>query len=415
MKALKILMLGWEYAPVISGGLGIVCRALTDSLVRKGMAVTFVVPKLPGNVKIEQANLVDASIVSLDDLKNSLKIHSVTTLLTPYLAYGDYANLWNLRKHAGKLDLEYEIYGPNLFEEMKAYSLRVIKIAAFGTFDVIHAHDWMTFDAGIKLKKLFNIPLIVHVHSTEYDRTGNNPNSAIREFELRGLLAADKIIALSEFNKNKIVEHYGIDPKKIVIVHNAIEKEGQNFSETAEKFTNSEKMVLFLARLSVQKGGDYLLRAAQKVLNAMPNIRFVFVGKGNMLEQLINLSIDLGISDKVTFAGALNHDQVDKMYRNADLFVMPSTSEPFGITTLEAIKNGAPVLISKQSGVSEVLKNALKVDFWDIDEMANKILAVLGHESLQETLVENGYHDLEKLNWDTQADLVIEQYNALKK
>ncbi|MCA9380410.1 glycosyltransferase family 4 protein, partial [Candidatus Dojkabacteria bacterium] len=205
-----------------------------------------------------------------------------------------------------------------------------------------------------------------------------------------------------------------IDPSKIRVVHNAIEKNITPSVVRADMTKQKdEKMVLFLGRLTIAKGADYLLQAAQKVIKVIPDAKFVFVGKGEMIKELIDMSIELGISENIVFTGWLNHEQVDQAYRQADLFVMPSITEPFGLTALEAMRNGTPVLLSRQSGVSEVVQNCLKVDFWDIDAMANKILSVLRYQPLQETLRENGNHDVNHLSWEAQTHKIIDLYNEL--
>jgi len=296
--------------------------------------------------------------------------------------------------------------------EVQRYGLIARKIALENKADIIHAHDWMTAFAAIEAKKVLNKPLVFHVHSTEYDRSAFNPHPVILNYETQALNFADKIIAVSQYTKNILVDKYGIDPGKIAVVHNAVDNQPKDFQASSYK-NSRDKVVLFLARLSIQKGADYLLKAAQKVIQKKKNVKFVFVGSGPMLNKLVEMAFDLGIKDNIIFAGALDHDQVDKAYKHADLFVMPSVTEPFGITPLEAMKNGTPVLISKQSGVSEVIKNCLKVDFWDVEQMASKILSILYNDTLSQSLSQNGYHDLRQLTWCTQADKVLAVYQEL--
>jgi len=401
-------MFGWELAPVISGGLGVVCRELTDTLSLKDVDVTFVVPKLPQEINLNNFKLINASNfhVSQKDWKSIV----IESNLVPYqedfaiqnYKYGEYCNY----------RFDNELYGMNLISEVERYAIIAREIAKNNPCDIIHAHDWMTALAAIEAKKINKKPMILHVHSTEYDRTAGWPNPIIANYEKIGLNAADRVIAVSEYTKNILIDKYQINPNKISIVHNGINNKGLGV-EVEKKEESREKIVLFLARLSIQKGADYLLKAAKKVLAYKKNVKFVIVGKGPMLKTLIDLAFNLGISDNVIFTGALSHNEVDKAYRHADLFVMPSISEPFGLTCLESIRNGTPVIISKQSGVSEVLNNCLKVDYWDIDLMASKIISILNHESLKSTLTENGYHDLKQLTWDKQADKVIQIYQDM--
>lgn len=305
-----------------------------------------------------------------------------------------------------------DVYGLNLFEEVERYSFRAFEIVRGQNFDVIHAHDWMTFKAAVNAKLASQKPLIVHVHATEYDRSAGHPNPAVLDYERYGLENADLVIAVSNYTKNIIMDKYGIPEKKIRVIHNAVEKTPITLSLKNES-QFEEKTILFLGRLTIAKGADYLLKAAQKVIQIYPTVKFVFVGKGEMIKELIDLSIDLGISQNVVFTGWLNHKQVDEAYRRADLFVMPSITEPFGLTALEAMRNGTPVLISRQSGVSEVIQNCLKVDFWDIDNMATKILSVLKYKPLKDTLSENGHTDVDHMSWEKQTAKIVDIYKKL--
>ncbi len=408
MAALKVLTFGWELAPVLTGGLGVVCRELTDALIEKDIKVTFVVPKFPNDININGISLINASNYPI----NTAQLLTVNTeaFIDPYGYYNEGVAVKLIN---GKIQFGNELYGIDLLQDVEKYALAAQEISKNIDCDVIHCHDWMTGVAALKAKSILNKPLIVHIHSTEYDRSANNPYPLILKYEQKILDGADHIIAISQYTKKIIVEKYHICPDKVSVVHNAIGKSkgSELTSDTAS--TDRIKNVLFLGRLTVQKGADYLLKAAKKVLDRKRNVRFVIVGNGPMLKKLVDMSFDLGISDSVIFAGSMGHGQVDEAYKQASLFVMPSVSEPFGITALESIKNGTPVLISKQSGASEVIKNGLKVDFWDIDAMASKIISVLNHEPLASTLKANGYRDLQKLTWSNQADKVIEIYQRL--
>lgn len=409
--SLKVLMFGWELAPIVYGGLGVVCRSITERLVNSGVKVTYIIPKLPIQISIDNLNLVNASSYRIDE--TLFRELAVSSTLTPYINSQQYIKFMDNISHTGTVHQTFDVYGQDLFAEVERYAFRAKDIVPQSDFDVIHAHDWMTFKAAVYAKELSGKPLIVHVHATEFDRSAGHPNPQVLDYERIGLENADSIIAVSNYTKEKIIELYDIDPDKIVVIHNAIEKQTK-VVDRKPLLTNETKQVLFLGRLTIAKGADYLLKAAAKVIKVFPNVKFLFVGKGEMTEELVDLSIDLGISKNVVFTGWLSHDQVDEAYKVADLFVMPSITEPFGLTALEAMRNGTPVLISKQSGVSEVIQNCLKVDFWDVEDMANKILSVLKYNPLQETLMENGSHDVDQVSWETQTSKIVELYESLK-
>jgi glycogen synthase len=400
MKQIKVLMLGWEYAPMISGGLGVVCKNLSENLAELGVNINFVLPKTTSNIVNNNVNIIDASKYSANYLQIAIdyELHPYWSITNPYY------------KHYPLSNDELEIYGKNIFFDIDKYKYEVLNYIQKIDFDVIHAHDWMTFELGIAIKNIYNKPLITHVHSTEYDRSIGNPYHRILEIEKIGLENADKIIAVSTYTANIIKNNYNIDSSKISVIYNGIDNEVNN-KDIIHK--NDNKTVLFLGRMSAQKGIDYLLKSAQKVIKINPNINFVIVGTGEMLQYLIDLTIELGIVNNVIFVGQMNHQSVDLAYKSADLFVMPSISEPFGLTCLEAIKNGTPVIISKQSGASEVVHNCLKIDFWDIDEMANKILAVLEHKSLAQSLQERAKIDIQNLSWQNQANNCLNIYKNI--
>ena len=280
--------------------------------------------------------------------------------------------------------------------------------------DLIHAHDWMAYSAGINAKKISGKPLVCHIHATEFDRTGGNPNHHISHREYEGLNAADLIIANSEFTKQNVVKHYAINPEKIKVVHWGIDSENPHYNmDYRNKLSDHDKVVLFLGRVTLQKGPDYFIQTAKKVLDYAPDTKFVMAGTGDMLPRMIEKSAELGISHRMLFTGFLEGKDVHKAFQMADLYVMPSVAEPFGIVALESIKNGTPILISKQSGVSEVVTNALKTDFWDTDEMANKIVASLKYEDMYGELKSNVTREASKFNLDTPAKKTIEAYNQV--
>ncbi len=392
-------MFGWEFPPKNTGGLGTACYGLTKGLANNGVSVTLV---LPYDVSGGENDFV--RIVST----GNLKVKGVKSILAPYLDYKEYNNI-NRKKGSG------QIYGSNLFDEVDRYSEVASDIAKDEVFDVIHCHDWMTFMAGMKVKAFSGKPLVVHVHSTEFDRTGGNGvNQHVYDIERAGIHAADCVIAVSNYTKGIIVRHYGINPEKVHVVHNAVEQDGYS-GDRWHEIKKDNKIVLFLGRVTLQKGPDYFIYAAKKALEFDSKIMFVIAGNGDMMGQIIEKAAELGIADKIVFTGFVSGKDVDRLYRMADLYVMPSVSEPFGITTLESIKNGTPVLISKQSGVSEVVNHCLKADFWDIDQIVNKMISALRYESLHDCLVENSVPEVARLRWDDSARRCMMVYNGGSK
>jgi len=382
-------MLGWEFPPYNSGGLGVACLGLTRALSELGAQVTFVMPKAL-DIKTPWAKIVFADQTALDVRAVNSKLHAYAT----GKSYSD-----ALRGETG-------IYGDDMLAEVRRYAARGASIARSEEFDVIYAHDWLSFGAGIEAKRATGRPLIVHVHATEFDRAGGAAalNSDVYRLEKEGMEIADVVIAVSEMTKNIIVREYGIPAWKVRVVYNGID-EGTTPSgaPALPRLRNLKKsgykLVLFLGRVTLQKGPDYFLRAAKRVLERNPNVLFILSGSGDMEGQTMRLASELGIGGHVFFTGFLHGADRHEVYEAADLFVMPSVSEPFGIAALEAMKIGTPVLLSKQSGVSEVVRHALKVDFWDVDEMANKILSVVGFPGLREALAENAAREAEALTW----------------
>ncbi len=390
-------MLGWEFPPYHSGGLGTACYGLTKGLSKEGIKVTFVLPSLNQNIESEHVKLIGANI----------KFRSVDSPLSGYMTTASYKKTV-VKKAPGVKNM----YGKNLLEEVGRFARRVKRIALTEPFDVIHAHDWLTYPAGITAKKATGKPLVVHVHATEFDRCANNSvNQQVYDIEREGMHAADKIIAVSNFTKNQVVSHYGIPPSKVQVVHNAVEI--KTYTPKSIELARQDKIVLFLGRLTIQKGPEHFLLAAKRVLEKVPNTKFVVAGSGDMEYYMINKASELGISQNVMFTGFLRGADIDKAYRMADVYVMPSISEPFGITPLEAMMHGTPTIISKQSGVSEVVSHSLKVDFWDIDEMANKIVSILSYKGLTETIRDNGLHEVHNFDWCIPARKCAEVYTNI--
>jgi len=299
-----------------------------------------------------------------------------------------------------------------MYSEVHRYAALAAELARDEQFDIVHAHDWMTYPAGIAVATISGKPLIVHVHSTEFDRSGEHVNQIIYDIERKGMEQADKVITVSYFTRNIIISRYGISGGKVEVVYNGVEQNPR--AALAETYIDKdEKIVLFLGRITMQKGPEYFLAAAKKVLEVMDNVKFVMAGSGDLMHRAIELAAELGIGHKVLFTGFLRGDDVKKIYEMAHLYVMPSVSEPFGIAPLEALGHDVPVIISKQSGVSEVLTHALKVDFWDVNEIANKIVAVLKYPSLGLTLRQHGNFEVRKLRWSDSAAKCAKIYEEM--
>ncbi len=403
---MKILMLGWEFPPFNMGGLGTACYGLTKALVENHVGVTFVLPKAPYEVK-SHVNLIIAN------REIQIRKIRVPSLLVPYTNSEGYVQQLLKVKDSGK---DTSLYGRDLFQEVLRYKYLLRKLylnGLLGDFDIIHAHDWMTYLAGVELRRLSKKPLVVQVHATEFDRNGGNAgNRMVHNIESFGVHNADLVIAVSNRTKKIIVEKYLVSPEKVVVVHNAVDFKDYNIDEEFE-IKRTDKVVLFLGRITLQKGPDYFVEAANIVSKVIPHVKFVVVGSGDMEAQVLRRIAQLGLSSKFLFAGFLRGKDVDRAYKMADVYVMPSVSEPFGITPLEAMRNGTPVIISKQSGVSEVINNCLKVDFWDVNELANKIIAVLKYKALNNALKEHGRLEVKNFTWNRPAKKLISIYKKL--
>jgi glycogen(starch) synthase len=423
---MKVFMLGWEFPPLICGGLGMACYGLTKAMDQLGIKITFVLPKIihsehSSHVKLLGPGSQTSAAFKLNNLKNVV-FRAINSPLQPYATTDTY-----LQQIKDILRQKQQIHGSNfstgttiggldycgnMYAEVHRYAAIAAEFAKNEQFDIVHAHDWMTYPAGIVIAAISGKPLIVHVHSTEFDRSGENVNQMIYDIERRGMERADKIIAVSYFTRNIIINRYGISGEKVEVVYNGVEQNG-NCTPDDNSFKKDEKIVLFLGRITMQKGPEYFLRAAKKVLEVMDNVKFVMCGCGDLMHRSIELAAELGIGSKVVFTGFLQGQAVQKIYKMADLFVMPSVSEPFGLVPLEALDNNVPVIISKQSGVSEVLTHALKVDFWDVNEIANKIIAVLTYPPLNMMLRSCGNFEVRKLQWKDAAEKCVKIYEEL--
>ncbi len=443
---MRVFMLGWEFPPFISGGLGTACYGLTRAMSGLGADIMFVLPRPVSTPFSTHLRLVSPRAGSpleapstefrLDEF-DRVRFRSVSSQLTsPYASAGEYQSAMGesvVRRSrvetrpGAPAALGAAIaaapaasgqpgghYSGDLFGEVQRYAALAAERARGEDFDVVHAHDWMTFPAGLAVAGIKGVPLVVHVHSTEFDRSGQHVDTRIYDIERRGMHGAIKVIAVSHLTKNQCVHQYGVDPSKMEVVYNAIESNGNGFDTDRYAIRNNEKIVLFLGRITMQKGPEYFLAAARKVLEVMDNVKFVMAGSGDMIRRTIEMAASMGIGHKVLFTGFLRGADVDRIFKMADLYVMPSVSEPFGIAPLEAMSNDVPVLISKQSGVSEVLQHALKVDFWDINEMANKIVAVLKHPPLASTLRQHGSFEVQRMSWSDSARRCLDVYDMAR-
>jgi len=425
---MKVLMFGWEFPPHISGGLGTACYGLTKAILKQNVEIIFVVPKMFGDEETDSIRLVSASEIPINlrdeffsDLLTKVNYLEVDSMLIPYADDEEYFRLTEqidkglsselLTTHNQKFSFSGG-YGRNLLDEVRRYALVGAEIARSFDFDVIHAHDWLTYLAGIEAKKISRKPLVVHMHATEFDRSGENVNQQVYDIEKAGMEAADRVVSVSNLTRNRVITRYGINPDKVITVHNGVDAPYQNFTSQATKNVD-EKIVTFLGRITFQKGPEYFIEAANKVLKRDPNVRFVMAGSGDMMHKMVRRVAALGISTRFHFTGFLRGEDVEKMYGMSDVYVMPSVSEPFGISPLEAMMSNVPVIISKQSGVAEVLNYAIKVDFWDIDAMADAIYGLLHFNALPEMFRKYGKAEVESIQWENAGKKVIEIYHSL--
>ena len=433
---MKVLMFGWEFPPHISGGLGTACAGLTKAILRQGVDIIFVVPHAYGDEDQSQMQLVGANSIKVkvnqyhfgSDVtadKSNLQYVAIGSNLIPYVSEEDYYDIiYNrvtvdrqFKMHAKGSTTTINLqggYGGSLMEEVSNYAYIASEIAKQFDFDVIHAHDWMTYDAGIAAKNVSGKPLVVHVHATEFDRSGMNVNQVVYDMERRGMQNADKVLTVSNLTRNIVINHYGVPESKVTTVYNGVEAIGAKSSLHFEK-TFDDKVVTFLGRITYQKGPEYFLEAAAKVLQRKKNVKFVMAGSGDMLEKMMWRAAELGISKNFFFTGFLRGDDVIHMLSISDVYVMPSVSEPFGISPLEAMRSNVPVIISKQSGVSEVLQHAIKVDFWDVDSMADAIHGIISYDALGNMFREYGKKEVDKFKWDNAAKRIKEEYKVLSE
>ncbi|TVR72297.1 MAG: glycosyltransferase family 1 protein [Marinilabiliales bacterium] len=426
---MRVLMFGWEFPPHISGGLGTACYGLTRGMSHiPDLEVLFVVPKAWGDEDQSALTLIAAEnfpvrkkFIEMKNFLREMTYLEVHSRLVPYMSPEDYTETVNTREGGSNVYFNTEEigrlkftgkYGPDLFQEIANYALVAGVIADDHSFDLIHAHDWLTYPSGMAAKAVSGKPLVIHVHATDFDRSGGSVNPAVFEIEKRGMEAADMIIAVSNLTRNTVIEKYGINPAKVVTVYNAVEP--LELAEWPEfRKPVNEKIVTFLGRITLQKGPEYFVEAAHKVLMKSDNVRFVMAGSGDLFPRIIRRAAKLGIMDRFHFTGFLRGQDVNHMFAISDLYVMPSVSEPFGISPLEAMQSNVPVIISHQSGVSEILKHAIKVDFWDIDAMADAIYGILHYGALSEMFKKHGKTEVDNLKWENSALHVKQVYETV--
>ncbi len=416
---MKALMFGWEFPPHILGGLGTASYGLTKGMHANGnMEITFVIPKPWGDEERGFAQIIGAcnTPVAWRDVSWDYVQQRLGKYMDPQL-YFDlrshiYADFNNMRLNdLGCIEFSGR-YPDNLMEEINNYSIVAGVIARTIPCDVIHSHDWLTYPAGIHAKNVTGKPLVIHVHATDFDRSRGNVNPAVFAIEKDGMMNADHIITVSNLTRRTVIEKYGINPDKVTTVHNAViplSDELLNLPVHDKK----EKVVTFLGRITMQKGPEYFVEAAAKVLKKDHNVRFVMAGSGDMMDEMIRLAARRGIADKFHFTGFLRGKEVYEMLKNSDVYIMPSVSEPFGISPLEAMQMGVPSIISKQSGCAEILDNAIKIDYWDVDAMADAIHALISYPALHDQLKDQGIEEMKGITWEKAGKKVIDIYDKV--
>ena len=425
-------MFGWEFPPHIAGGLGTACYGMTRGLARNGVEVVFVMPRAYGDEDQRFVRVVNASDVETigtrdhefsEELLEKVSFIHIDSNMLPYISPEEYAAYHDEFVRSGRTHEWTDVwkqrytfsgkYGANLMEEVARYAMVAAQVAKDleGQFDVIHAHDWLTYFAGIAAKRVSGKPLVVHMHATEFDRSGENINRRVYAIEKAGMQAADRVIAVSELTRRIVIGKYGIPADKVVTVHNAV-RFGES-EEAAPERAVKDKGVTFLGRITYQKGPDYFVEAAAKVLQRVSDVRFVMAGSGDLMNHVVRRVAQLGIADRFHFTGFLKGGEVQRMFRLSDVYVMPSVSEPFGISPLEAMRSGVPVIISRQSGVAEVLDYAIKVNYWDVDALADAIYGLLTYPALGRMFASKGLEEVTGLKWTNAAAKIKTVYETV--
>jgi glycogen(starch) synthase len=412
---MKVLMLGWEFPPQITGGLGTACYGITKSLAKQNINVLLVVPKTFGNEDRSFATIQDAGDIpskylesNSNDFWKKVFYKEISARLIPYTTPEDYKKKMEKNVYMSGFVTNYDNpdfapftgnYGSDLWSEIKRYSIVTSLLAVRETYDIIHAHEWLTFPAAISAKKISGKPLIVHIHATEFDRNSGSIDRDIYDIEKKGMEFSDRVITVSDYTKNIVIKNYGINPEKVITIHNGIEK-AANFSRLKFQKVPGEKIVTFLGRITHQKGPEYFVEAAFRVLQKHNNVRFVIAGSGDLKDKIVTMVNDLNIEKKVSFTGFLKNDEVRKLLARS-------------ISPLEALQSRVPIIISKQSGVSEVINNAIKVDYWDINALSDAINGVLNYKTLSGLLSSNGSREVNKLGWEKTGRQISNLYKSI--
>ena len=412
-------MFGWEFPPHILGGLGTASYGLTKGMYDNGdMDITFVIPKPWGDEERSFARIVGANSVPVAwrDVSWDYVQSRIGNVMDPQLYFDLRDHIYADFNYMGTNDLgciEFSgRYPDNLLEEINNYSIMAGVIARTVPCDVIHSHDWLTYPAGIHAKQVTGKPLVIHVHATDFDRSRGNVNPTVFAIEKDGMNNADHIITVSNLTRQTVIEKYGINPDKVTTVHNAVEPLSEEI-RSIKMQKGKDKVVTFLGRITMQKGPEYFVEAASRVLAKTHNVRFVMAGSGDMMEKMIRLAADRDIADRFHFTGFLKGRQVYEMLAASDVYIMPSVSEPFGISPLEAMQMGVPSIISKQSGCAEILENVIKVDYWDINALADSIYSIIKYPALYNHLREKGLAEIDTIQWKKAGAKVIDIYHKV--
>jgi glycosyltransferase involved in cell wall biosynthesis len=406
LGAVKVLMLGWEFPPYFAGGVGVVCEAMTRALARRGTEVTYLMPHAPG-----RAGGPGVRVLSIDSPGSPIELVELPSVLVSYATTPGTRTI-SVPGEPRLAPDPVPLYGPNLLDEVERFAASAAGFVRERElrFDLIHAHDWTTFRAGLAVKSLTGLPLAVHVHITEFDKSGGeHADSRVWALEHEGMTRADRVIAVSRRVAERCITSYGVDPTRLRVIYNAIDPDPREVSPIPV----GNRIVLVLGRITLQKGPEYFVEAARRVLEKEPDVTFVMAGQGDMLPRMIERAAELGLGRHMLFPGFVDRDRAAALYESADVFVMPSVSEPFGIVPLEAMDRGVPVIVSRQSGVGELLSNVLKVDFWDVDDLASKIACALRYPTLARELRERGKQEVIRLSWDGVADRLEHLYREM--
>lgn len=416
---MKVLMFGWEFPPHILGGLGTASYGLAEGIHAQGdVGIDFVLPKPYGDEPKDFARIIgaDCTPIAWRDVNREYVQNRIGKIMSPDLYF-------DLRNHI-YADFNYKRlndlgciefsgrYPDNLLEEIDNYSIVAGVIARTLQFDVIHSHDWLTYPAGIHAKNVTGKPLVIHVHATDFDRSRGNVNPDVYRIEKDGMDHADHIITVSDLTRRTVIENYHQDPAKVTTVHNAVIPLSNEILDLPRPH-NRDKIVTFLGRITMQKGPEYFVEAAAKVLASTSGVRFVMAGSGDKMDDMINLAAARGIADKFHFTGFLKGKQVYEMLAASDVYIMPSVSEPFGISPLEAMQMGVPSIISKQSGCAEILHNVIKTDYWDIDAMADAIHGLVKYPALHHELKQQGLEEIKGITWEKAGKKVVDIYKKV--